>query len=309
MNLLLTGAYQYTYSQIKQLETLGYKIRFVQDERVPLDRQLTSTNISGIDAVVCNGLFLCNDITKFKNLKLIQLTSAGLDKVPLNYIKKHGIKIFNAKAVYSIPMAEWVILKILEIYKKSRLFYVAQYEHKWEKQRNLLELTDKTATIIGFGNIGAEIAKRLKTFGINVIGVGRRKIESDLIDEYYLIDNIDEVLRKSDILIVTLPHTAENLHLINADKIANMKDNSVLINVSRGGVINESALIKALQEKKFLGVALDVFAEEPLPENSPLWDLENLIITPHNSFVSEKIDERLFELIVKNLHDYKVSSA
>ena len=124
--------------------------------------------------------------------------------------------------------------------------------------------------------LGSEIAKRLKAFGVNVIGVGRRKIESQYIDEYYLINEIDDVLRKSDIVILTLPLTKETPHLIDAKKIANMKDNSVLINVSRGGVIDESALIEALQEDKFLGVALDVFEEEPLQEESPLWDFDRV---------------------------------
>ncbi|RID84732.1 hypothetical protein D1953_12770 [Peribacillus asahii] len=296
MKLLLTGAFKYSEEQLNRLKLLGYEIIFVQDERVPLQ-----IDVSDIDAVVCNGLFLYNDINKFKNLKFIQLTSAGLDRVPLDYIKERGIRLFNAKGVYSIPMAEWVILKILEIYKKSRQFYVAQHDHKWEKQRDLLELTDKTAGIIGFGSVGNEIAKRLKAFGVNIIGVGRRQIESDLLDEYYSIDDIDEVLRKSDIMILTIPLTEDTHHLINDHKIEKMKDHSILINVSRGGVIDEVALIEAIQLGKFLGVALDVFEGEPLSKNSPLWGRGNVIVTPHNSFVSDKVNERLFDLGIKNL--------
>ncbi|MED3689586.1 NAD(P)-dependent oxidoreductase [Peribacillus butanolivorans] len=299
MKLLLTGAFKYSEEQINILKLLGYEIIFVQDERVPLQ-----IDVSDIDAVVCNGLFLYNDINKFKNLKFIQLTSAGLDRVPLNYINEHGISLFSAKGVYSIPMAEWAVLKILEIYKKSRQFYLAQHDHKWEKQRDLLELTDKTAAIIGFGDVGTEIAKRLKVFGVNVIGVGRRQIESQLIDEYYMINDIDEVLKKSDIVIFTLPLTEETFHLIDSNRIKRMKSQSVLINVSRGGVIDEGALIRALKLGKFMGVALDVFETEPLQEGNLLWELERVIITPHNSFVSDKVNDRLYELLVKNLHDF-----
>ncbi|WP_434167461.1 NAD(P)-dependent oxidoreductase [Peribacillus frigoritolerans] len=299
MKLLLTGAFKYSEEQLNILRLLGYEIIFVQDERVPLQ-----IDVSDIDAVVCNGLFLYNDINKFRNLKFIQLTSAGLDRVPLNYINEHGISLFSAKGVYSIPMAEWAVLKILEIYKNSRQFYLAQHDHKWEKQRDLLELTDKTAAIIGFGDVGTEIAKRLKVFGVNVIGVGRRQIESQLIDEYYLINDIDEVLKKSDIVIFTLPLTEETSHLIDANRIDSMKSQCVLINVSRGGVIDEEALIKALKLGKFLGVALDVFETEPLQEGNLLWKLERVIITPHNSFVSDKVNDRLYELLVKNLHDF-----
>ncbi|WJE46145.1 NAD(P)-dependent oxidoreductase [Peribacillus frigoritolerans] len=299
MKLLLTGAFKYSEEQLNILKLLGYEIIFVQDERVPLQ-----IDVSDIDAVVCNGLFLYNDINQFKNLKFIQLTSAGLDRVPLNYINEHGINLYSAKGVYSIPMAEWAVLKILEIYKKSRQFYLAQHDHKWEKQRDLLELTDKTAAIIGFGSVGTEIAKRLKVFGVNVIGVGRSKINSELMDDYYLVENIDEVLRKSDVIILTLPITKETHHLIDAKRIASMKDNGVLINVSRGGVIDEVALIEALQGGKFFGVALDVFEEEPLSVDRQWWELDRVIVTPHNSFVSDKVNERLFELIMKNLKDY-----
>lgn len=298
MKLLLTGAFKYSEEQLNSLKLLGYEVIFVQDERIPIQ-----IDVSDIDAVVCNGLFLYNDIKKFKNLKFIQLTSAGLDRVPLDYIDKHRIRLFSAKGVYSIPMAEWTILKILEIYKKSRQFYEAQQKQKWEKRRDLLELTDKTAAIIGFGNVGTEIAKRLKAFGVNIIGVGRRQIESELIDEYYLIDDIGEALSKSDIVILTLPLTMETRHLIDANMITKMKNYSALINVSRGGVIDETALIEALQAGKFIGVALDVFEAEPLFKGNPLWNLDSVIVTPHNSFVSDNVNERLFKLIMKNLKD------
>ena len=167
--ILLTGAFKYSKDQLSEIERLGFKILYVQDERMPLD-----FDVSDIDIVACNNLFLYNDIKGFKNLKTIQLTSAGVDRVPLDYINEKGIQLFNARGVYSIPMAEWVILKILEIYKKSRIFYKNQERHKWEKQRELFELSDKTAVIIGYGSVGDEIAKRLKAFGVDVIGVGRK---------------------------------------------------------------------------------------------------------------------------------------
>ena len=296
MRLLLTGAFKCSQEQLDMIRSLGYEITYIQDERVSLD-----IDVSNIDTVVCNSLFLHNDIAKFKNLKFIQLTSAGLDRVPLDYIKEKGIKLFNARGVYSVPMAEWVVLKILEIYKKSKHFYKNQNEHKWDKQRDLLELTDKTAAIIGFGSVGYEVAKRLKAFDVKVIGVGRRNIESDLLDEYYLIDDIDEVLKRSDIVVLTLPLTEKTKHFLDSDRIFSMKDNSVLVNVSRGGVIDEASLVEAIKNKKFLGLALDVFEEEPLSTNSVLWDFDNVIITPHLSYLSDKINERLFEKIIDNL--------
>jgi len=293
--LLLTGAFKYNEEQLSNLEHLGYEIVFVQDERKTLN-----IDVSDIDAVVCNSLFLHNDIKEFKNLRTIQLTSAGFDRVPLDYINEKGIQLFNARGVYSIPMAEWAVLKILEIYKKSRVFYKNQELHKWEKQRELLELTDKTAAIIGYGNVGKEMAKRLKAFGVTVISVDRQVKEDEYVNESILIDNLDVALVKSDIIVLTLPLTDDTKHLINEEKINVMKDSTVLINLSRGGIIDETDLIEFLNKDKFLGVALDVFEEEPLKE-SPLWDFEQVIITPHNSFVSDKVKERLFELMIENL--------
>jgi phosphoglycerate dehydrogenase-like enzyme len=145
MNLLLTGAFKYTKGQLNSIQDLGYNITLVQDERVSLSEANQNIDIAAIDAVVCNSLFLYNDINQFKSLKFLQLTSAGMDRVSLDYIKNHGIQIANARGIYSIPMAEWVVLKILEIYKNSRHFYKAQSERKWQKQRGLLELAGKTA--------------------------------------------------------------------------------------------------------------------------------------------------------------------
>ena len=121
MKLLLTGAFKYTQEQIEYIKSLGHDVVFVQDERVPIE-----FDISDIEAVVCNGLFLYTPIEKFKSLKFIQLTSAGLDRVPLDYIKEHNIKIANARGVYSAPMAEFALCGVLQLYKQSRFFYENQ---------------------------------------------------------------------------------------------------------------------------------------------------------------------------------------
>lgn len=293
--LLITGAFDYSDEQLNQLRMLDYDITFVQDERLPLE-----FDVSEIDSVICNGLFLYNDIRKFKNLKLLQLTSSGMDRVPLEYIKEKGIKVFNAQGVYSIPMAEWVILKILEIYKDTKSFYKKQEKHIWIKKRELHELTDKTATIIGFGNVGNEIAKRLKPFGVKIISVDVKIFKNPILDESMLLCDLDKVLEKSDIVILSLPLNKYTKNLINKDKFKIMKKDSVLINVSRGGIIDELALIDVLKTNKLLGVALDVFENEPLDDSS-LWDFDNVIVTPHNSFCSNKNNERLFKVMYNNI--------
>lgn len=300
MKLLLTGAIEYTDSQLEILEKMGFDIKFVQDEREKID-----FDVSEIEAVVCNGLFLYNDIRKFTSLKYIQLTSAGLDRVPLDYIKENNINLYNAKDVYSIPMAEWAVLKILEIYKNSNFFRKNQEKKVWEKKRDLLELTDKIVTIVGCGSVGLEVAKRLNTFGVVVYSVGRRKIESSYIDESFKLEDLDYVLSKSDIVILSIALTDDTKYLFDKKKFDVMKNDAVLINISRGAVIKESDLEEALDEGKFLGVALDVMEQEPLPRSSKLWANERVIITPHNSFVSDKCKERLFKSICNNLDKLK----
>ena len=293
MKLLLTGDFKYSEENLKALSDLGYDITFLQFEKDEV------VNPEQYDAVVCNGLFLYNDIKKFSNLKHIQLISAGFDRIDTDYCKEKGIKLFNARGVYSIPIAEWAILKILELYKKSRKFYENEKNHIWEKEREIFELFEKTAVIVGCGSIGTEIAKRLKAFGVKIVGVDIFKPD-ETYDEYFDIENIDNALKKADIIVSTVPHTETTDKLFNKEKFDIMKNNAVFCNFSRGKVVNEEDLINALENKKIYGAVLDVFETEPLDTDSPFWDMENVIITPHNSFVGEGNQKRMFDVILKN---------
>lgn len=299
MKLLLTGAFSYTAKQIKELEEIAGEVIYIKDERSTI-----TTDVSDIDIVVCNGLFLYNPIEKFKNLKLIQLTSAGFDRIPMDYIKSANIQVENAKGVYSIPMAEWVILMILQFYKKSKAFHRFQMNHEWIKQRDLLELSGKTVIIVGFGNVGREIAKRLCSFDATIIGIDVTDAETKLADEFYTYDRFDDVLDRADILVLSLPLTKDTYHFINRERLSKLKSSCIVINVSRGSLIDENALIDALQNNQIHGAALDVFEEEPLSPESPLWDFENVYITPHNSFVSDQIADRLYTLIKNNICNF-----
>lgn len=302
MKLLLSGAFPSSEEQLDRITRLGYEIILHRDERGPLSEEALDA-----EAAICNGLFFYHDIGQFKKLRFIQLTSAGMDRVPLETVQEKGIRLENAGDVYSTPCAEWAVLKILEIYKKSAAFYKAQSLRTWEKREDLLELTDKTAAIIGFGHIGQAIAQRLKAFGVNIIAVQRREASAEaasLADEVAVVADMERILGRSDIVILTLPYTAQTHHLMDSEKITWMKDDCVLVNVSRGGVIDEAALVQALFNGKFRGAALDVFEEEPLSPGSPLWTMDKVIITPHIAFVSDKAKGRLFELILHNLGNY-----
>lgn len=295
MKTLITGAVQYKEEYLKKLKELGADIVYMQDEREKIQ-----IDVGEIEYVICNSLFLNNNIEQFENLKYIQVTSAGLDRLPMDYIIKNNIKVFNARGVYSVPIAEWTILKILEIYKNSRFFYQNQENKKWEKNREIIELNGKTATILGFGSIGHEIAKRLYAFGVKINVVDINIKQSEYIEKSYNINNLKDALLDSDINIFCLPLTNETKAFVNRKTIDYMKDGSVLINISRGEIIKEDELIEAINKSKFLGVALDVFEKEPLEIENKLWECSNVIITPHNSFVSENNKDRLLELIIEN---------
>lgn len=301
MKLLLTGAFKYTDQKLSILKNLGHEIIIHQDEKAPL-----SIDVSNIEAVICNALFVYNDIKDFNHLKYIQLTSAGYDRVPIEYIKKNNINIFNAHNVYSVPIAEWVTLKILEFYKSSSFFFGNQKNRIWEKKRNLLEMKNKTVSIVGYGNVGKEVAKRLASFDMKLIAVDVKRPNCQYIEDYFDVSELYSALRQSDVVVLTLPLTKETYHLIDEDALNQIKDQALIINVARGSIIEEKALIKQLKYGRFGGVGLDVFENEPLQKTSELWNFKNVSITPHNAFISEGNDERLFNLIVNNLKKTKI---
>ncbi|MCR4594335.1 MAG: hydroxyacid dehydrogenase [Clostridiales bacterium] len=296
MNLLITGAAKFNNEQISELENLGYAISYQPDESAAPE-----TDFASADAVVCNGLFLHHDIDAFENLKFIQLTSAGLDRVPLDRINERKIKLCNARGVYSVPMAEFAVGGILNIYKGFNGFYDNQKKHIWDKNRKVRELEGSVAAIVGCGSIGNECAKRLRTFSVKLIGVDIVKPQADLYDEFVEVENIKKAFSEADIVILTLPLTDETRDMVNLDLLSCCKKDVLIVNLARGALINETDLITVLKNGLAGGAFLDVFEEEPLREDSPLWDMDNVIVTPHNSFVSDKNSDRFFKLAYENL--------
>ena len=285
MHLLLTGAWNEAEAHIPQLQKLGHEIVFLQQEADPLP-----CDPAWVEGTICNGLFLHHSIEVFPNLRFIQLTSVGFDRVPLDYVREKGIEIHNARGVYSVPMAEFAIAGVLSIYKDLPRFQLQQDAHVWQKNRELRELAGKRVVIVGCGDVGTECAKRFQAFGCQVVGVNRTVKELRYFDCIVSLDALSREIETADVLIVTLALTAETRGLVKASQ---MKPDAVLVNISRGVVV----------DLKGLGCAavLDVFAEEPLDPQSPLWDAEKVLITPHNSFVGEGNAHRLSDLILKNL--------
>lgn len=289
MNLLITGAWAEAKEYISKIEEMGHNVVFLQHEKEKLP-----CAYEWVEGVICNGLFLYHPISKFINLKYIQLTSAGYDRVPMDEVKRRDIEIHNARGVYSIPMAEFAVAGVLDLYKEMGLFSEQQKRHEWIKNRNIRELAGSKVVIVGCGSVGTECAKRFQAFECEVIGLDVAVREDPWFDKIVKITMIDTVLPDADVVVLTVPLTAETLGLIDQRRLELF--NGILVNISRGGVVDQ----KALGTWKGAAV-LDVFESEPLDKEHSLWERESTIVTPHNSFVGNGNGRRLKQVIFSNL--------
>lgn len=284
---------------MERIRQLGYDIIEKSEKELYFSEELRDTEV-----LVCYNPFNTLDISKLPNLKWIQLTSVGIDQVPIDILKKNSITLTNNKGGYSIPIGEWIVLKLLEMYKNSKAFYQKQSQKIWKIDTSLLELYGKTIGFIGTGSIASEAAKRLKGFGVDILGLNTRGTKTEYFDKCYSIDKINEIVKLSDAIVVSIPHTEKTHNLLNEEVFQEMKNGVYLVNIARGSIIDERAMINNLNNGKIKCAALDVFEKEPLDKNNPLWEIENVIITPHNSWVSEMRDDRRFNIIYDNLKRY-----
>ena len=289
MNLLITGAWTDAKKHIAEIEAMGHQVRFLQQEKDELP-----CAYEWVEGVICNGLFLHHPISRFTNLRYIQLTSAGYDRIPMDEVERRHIEIHNARGVYSIPMAEFAIAGVLDLYKDMARFREQQKRHEWSKNRSIRELAGSKVLIVGCGSVGTECAKRFKAFDCRVIGIDvyvRDDCHYDVIKE---LQELQAEVKDADVMVLTLPLTEDTRGLIDREILRSFK--GILVNIARGGVVDQ----KALEEWNGSAV-LDVFEEEPLKERSPLWERKGMIVTPHNSFVGNGNGMRLTQVIFNNL--------
>jgi len=243
-----------------------------------------------------------------KKLKWIHSTAAGVAQLTYPELRESGILVTNPRGVFSVPMAEHTMGLLVAM---ARNFPdTVRFQDKstwgqqqlWDKPQQLTELNGKVLLIVGYGSIGEELAKRAQVFGMRVWGVTRSGAgDNSFVEKILPARDLDEALAEADYVVIAAPETAETKHLISAKKIARMKRDARLINVGRGSLLDESALIAALESGHLAGAALDVASQEPLPENSPLSQAPNLFITPHTSAVSDRLWQRETALLVELL--------
>jgi phosphoglycerate dehydrogenase-like enzyme len=217
-----------------------------------------------------------------------------------------SVTLTNGAGIGAPPIAEWVIGRILQIYKAFPLHDARAREHRWEMALGALVM-GKTVSIIGLGAIGNEVAKRARPFGLKLLGIRRSYragMTSPYVDELFGPDSLAQVLGRSDVVVLAAPGTGENESMFDAAAFAAMKPGSVFVNVARGTLVDESALIDALRSGHLAAAALDVMRHEPMADDDPLWDAPNVLISPHSSASGEGYMDRAFDLFVRNLEHY-----
>jgi phosphoglycerate dehydrogenase-like enzyme len=251
---------------------------------------------------------LAEAVRAYPGLRWVQATSAGAGEqvgaAELTEEELGRVIITSAAGVHAGPLAEFALFGLLAFAKDLPRIVADQRAHRWSHYP-MAELSGRTLLIVGLGQIGAEVARlaaalRMRVIGLNRTGTG----DYPHVDELARIETLGDCLGEADAIVISVPLTPQTRGLLDAGAIARIKPGATLVNVGRGGVLDEPALIDALREKRLAGAALDVFATEPLGADSPLWDLPNVLLTPHTAGLSERENGRIVSLFVENLRRY-----
>ena len=240
------------------------------------------------------------------NLRWFQSINAGLERLEREGILGMGFAVTSGAGIASVGIAEWILGTMVMLTKNLHVYVRQQEESRWESRRSG-ELDGKTGGVVGLGAIGRETARRCRAFGMRVIA-SRRSVPAGSIDPdcdlLLPYSDIDRLLEESDYVVLSLPLTAETRGLIGAAELARMKPTAFLLNVARGDVIDQGALVAALRAGTIAGAGLDVTSPEPLPADSELWALPNLVLTPHMSGNVEGYGHKAAGVFVANLRRY-----
>ena len=234
-----------------------------------------------------------------KRLRLIQMTGAGVDALLPAPGLEERVQIANARGVHAGQMSEYALGMMLAFARRLPRAIAQQRERRWHIF-GARRLEGKTLGVLGLGSIGAEVARKASLLGMRVIGTQRAPKPCS----YARVvgpDETERVVRESDFLVIVLPLTEETRGLLGPKLLRAMKPSAVLVNMARGGIVDEEELAVMLHENAIEGAALDVFEEEPLPETSPLWDAPNAILTPHNAGIASDYMERVAKIFVENI--------
>jgi phosphoglycerate dehydrogenase-like enzyme len=270
-------------------------------DRSELDRRMGEA-----DVLVVSGLWHDGLLANAKRLRYIQSIGAGTDQFPRGALAEAHIRLASAQGVNARAVSEHAMALILAITRKLPEACHNQAKKVWRGMigdiaRREDELGGKTLLIVGLGGIGLRLARLAKAFDLTVIGLRRHPTGSEGVDAVHGIDALHQLLPTADFVALTCPLTKETENLIDAEALRHMQPTAYLINVARGRVVDEPALIAALREPRIAGAAIDVTAEEPLNPASPLWDLPNVLITPHTAGETRRYEDNVLDILDENL--------
>lgn len=260
------------------------------------------------DAEVVFGRFELeqNVTTRAPKLKWIQTMGAGVNRYLTRELIESPIVMTNASGIHATPIGEHIVTMMLMLVKDIPLYYQRQQKKEWKKT-DIGVLRDKTVGIVGLGNIGREAARLSKAFGAMVVAVHRSAKTGErarYVDIMLPRERLTELLKQCDFVVLSVPLTAETKHFISERELRAMKPSAYLINIARGDIVDEPVLIRALKEHWIAGAALDVFSKEPLPKENELWELPNVILTPHVAAQTPEQDWLATQLFADNLRRY-----
>jgi phosphoglycerate dehydrogenase-like enzyme len=268
----------------------------------PMDDELPDTDI------FVGYSLRAEQFPRARKLKWIHSTAAGVAQLMYPELRASRVVVTNASGVHAIPMAEHILGTLVALARRFPEAVRYQLERRWaqqeiwDKPQRPRELLGHVLLIVGLGAIGRELARRVKPLGMKVWAVTRSgRGDAELAERIVPAAQLDAVLPEADFVVLAAPETPETHHLIGARQLAVMKPAAYLVNVARGSLVDEPALVEALQQGAIAGAALDVAEREPLPPESPLWTLENAFITPHISAASELLWDRQTALLLENL--------
>lgn len=310
--LISHGLEQRRGHEITALATsLGMTLEFIVLPSDP-EARLSETDCARIDlAFFSNDIFpkhsrqFFSTVRKAPRLRWLQVFNAGVDHPIYSEMIERGAQLTTAAGTTAVPIAQAAIAGLLMLARNFPRWLTAQREHRWDPvppHQFPRDLAGQTALVVGFGAIGQEFGRLARALGLRVIGVRRSPLRpEDQVDALYPPQQLDSLLPQADWLVIATPLTAQTRGLINASRLAALPQGARVINVGRGEIIDEPALISQLQSGHLGGAYLDVFATEPLPTDSPLWQLPNVLISPHNSAAAQGNEERVYQLFLKIL--------
>jgi phosphoglycerate dehydrogenase-like enzyme len=263
-----------------------------------------SMELLGSAEIVLAAFLPSASLEEATNLRWVQALSAGVDFFDLDALEDRGIVLTSAAGVHAEPVAEQVLGYVLLFERRIHTGIRQQSRTVWERYEGG-EIRGKTLGIVGLGAIGERIASYGRAFDMTVIGTKRHpETAPDVVDEAFSPDGLFEVLKRSDYLVVACPLTEETRGLLGRKELTAMKSDAVVVNIARGEIVDEDALTRVLQQNAIRGAALDVFSEEPFPDDSPLWNLSNVVMTPHMAGSTPAKSERVAEIFATNLDAY-----